>query len=855
MDPVRQEADEKALAKRIAVARARAGLALLLEEALPHLIAPLAIASLFLSAAWFGFFRTLPDWLRWVFVFGLIFSFLASLLPFLSLRWPKKAAVDRRLEIQNALPHQALVVQDDEPVTETAFARALWARHRARMAGLLGRLDPGSPRPDISLHDPLGLRAIPALTFALAFAFSFSGDAGRFSDAFRNHPGPQTIGLRTDIWVTPPAYTGKPALTLKEGETVPAIPQFSMLTVRKSGEGMPESIRFQPAGVADPQALTPTKEPSASAGDVQSLSLRLSRDGALLIGDRRIDIRLLPDQPPRIAFDGDPRRSANGALEIRYKGSDDYGLKSARAEIVPVDETPGAEPLFPLPDYPIDLPAQVRGEVKGLASRNLTDHPLSGKRVRITLLTEDAAGQTGRSEPRELVLPARAFGEPLAAAIAEERQIFSLDVRDLAKAIAFNDAITLRADESIPNLTHYLLVKSARSRMALARTGADLKDTAAYLWEIALGIDGGDLPVAEKAVRDAQKALADALKRNAPDAEVKALMDNLRKAMQDYMTALSRRMQQPRAGDNNAEARNVIRQQDLERMMDQLENMARSGNREAAEKLLSDMQRLMNNLQAGPSQRQPPTEAEKKAREQVDKLGKLLSEQQKLLDETFKLNQQLMQQQWQEGQKSTEEDPMDGLSGEDPMQQPMPDQNGAEGKEQPSPQGKSAKELQLQMQALEKRQRELEQQLKELGQGLKELGMKPNKGFGEAGKEMGEAGKALGRGEGDPALGAQGRAIEALRKGAREMMQSMSGKGRGQGPMQAGPGGQGESGRDPLGRARDGNGLGDDNYGKVPDEVDVQRAREILDAIRRKLGDGSISPAGRTYLERLLNLN
>lgn len=855
MDPLNQQADERAFARRIAVARVRAGLAILLEEALPQLIAPLSIASLFLSAAWFGFFRSLPDWLRWVVVFGLIFSFIASLLPFLSMRWPKRAAIDRRLELENGLPHQALGVQDEEPVVETAFARALWERHRSRMAGLLGRLEPGVPRPDISQHDPLALRTIPALTFALAFAFSMSDDAGRFSDAFRNHPSTTgNAGLRIDIWVTPPAYTGKPALTLRQGEALQDVPQFSLLTVRTSGEGMPDSIRFLPAGVSQPQALAPAKPGPVTEAGVQNLTLKLVRDGALLIGDGRIDITLLPDQPPKIAFDGDPRRSVNGALEIRYKALDDYGLKNARADITPVEEKSGAQPLFPLPDYPIDLPAQTRGEVKGLASRNLTEHPLSGKRVMVTLVTEDAAGQIGRSEPREMLLPARAFGEPLAAAIAEERQIFALDVRDLPKAIDYNDALTLRADQTIPDLTHYLLIKSARSRMAIARTGADLKDTAAYLWDIALGIDGGDLPVAEKAVRDAQKALADALKRNAPDAEVKALMDNLRKAMQDYMAALSKRMQQARPGENSAEARNVIRQQDLERMMDQLENMARSGNREAAEKLLSDMQRMMNNLQAGPSQRQPPSEAEKKAREQVDKLGKLLSEQQKLLDETFRLNQQMLQQQWQEEQNGAEQDPMDGLSGEEPMQQPMPEDDGSAGNETP-PAGQDMKELRKRMQALEKRQGELEQQLKELGQGLKDLGMKPNKGFGEAGREMGEAGKALGRGEGDPALGAQGRAIEALRKGAKEMMQAMSGKGGGKGSMQAGPGGQGQSGRDPLGRARDGNGLGDDNYGKVPDEVDVQRAREILDAIRRKLGDGAISPAGRTYLERLLNLN
>ena len=39
---------------------------------------------------------------------------------------------------------------------------------------------------------------------------------------------------------------------------------------------------------------------------------------------------------------------------------------------------------------------------------------------------------------------------------------------------------------------------------------------------------------------------------------------------------------------------------------------------------------------------------------------------------------------------------------------------------------------------------------------------------------------------------------------------------------------------------------------KVPDEIDVQRAREILDAIRKKLGEPGQSLIEKDYLERLL---
>lgn len=51
------------------------------------------------------------------------------------------------------------------------------------------------------------------------------------------------------------------------------------------------------------------------------------------------------------------------------------------------------------------------------------------------------------------------------------------------------------------------------------------------------------------------------------------------------------------------QSQNVIRQRDLQNMMDQIENLARSGNRDAAQQMLNELQRMMNNLQAGRPQR------------------------------------------------------------------------------------------------------------------------------------------------------------------------------------------------------------------------------------------------------------
>ncbi|MGO4840022.1 DUF4175 family protein, partial [Rhizobiaceae sp. 2RAB30] len=83
-----------------------------------------------------------------------------------------------------------------------------------------------------------------------------------------------------------------------------------------------------------------------------------------------------------------------------------------------------------------------------------------------------------------------------------------------------------------------------------------------------------------------------------------------------------------------------------------------------------------------------------------------------------------------------------------------------------------------------------------------------------------------------------------------QMMQAMQGEdGRGQ------EGGrQQNSDRDPLGRPRATTGPDFGDSVQVPDEIDVQRARQILDEIRKRLGNALSPELERNYLERLLDL-
>ena len=863
--------DEKprpqSFARMLATKRFFARLVLLGEEVLPRTLLPGSLVLLFLSAGWLGFFRVAPFWLHAAVLLAFVAGLFFSLLPLTRIRWPETADADRMLEERNRLPHQAIRVQDDVPATESAFGAALWREHQARMARMVRGLDTGLPRPDIARYDRFALRAVPVLITCIAFAYSYSNRAGLISDAFRL-PEQETLAadIRIDAWVTPPAYTGRaPVFLTGRQETASAqepgaaitIPQFSDLTVRITGAAADEKVSYSEAGGAELTIIPASKAKAGSAPQagttgapanaVHNHLYKITKAGTLSVGGQNWSFKVTPDSVPDIAFEGAPRPTANASLEITYLAHDDYGIAQAWAEIKPLEEpAANARPLYAPPEYRLDLPRRNAREAKATTSRNLSEHPLSGKRVRITLVARDAAGQEGRSVPQDIVLPARPFFEPLAAAIAEQRQVFALNTNDLPRAIDLNDALTLYPEETIANLTHFLLIKSARTRMQLARNDDMLRDAADYLWEIALGIEDGDLSLAERRLRDAQQALSDALERNASDEEIAKLMQELRQAMQEFMQELARQAQKNPPMAANPDLNNVLRQQDLERMLDQIENLARSGARDQARQLLSELQRMMNNLQAGRMQQMG--QQNNAMRQQMDKLGQLMQQQQQLMDETFKLDQALRDR-MQRGDPLEGED--DELFGQD-----MPQDPGQQGEPngEPSPlDNMTAEQLKEALKQLRQQQESLGKQLGDLQKGLENLGVKPGKGFGQAQREMGSAAEQLGKGQGEQALGSQGRALQALREGAQEMMNQMQAQGQGQGPGQGIPQ-YGQNGRDPLGRRQQNIGPDFGDQVEVPDEIDTQRARQILEQIRRKLGDNLSPEAERQYLERLLDL-
>jgi len=847
----------------------RARLAILWEGLWPPLAGFLAVAALFLALSFLGLWLVVPSVARAAALVVLAAAALYFLWRLARVRPPSRADGVHRVEQASGTVHRPLTAFEDTLAageTDPA-ARALWAAHRARMATMLAGMRAGWPAPALFRRDPWALRAVVGLLLFVG-VFAASGDyLRRIEAAFAPLVAPVPVPpMRLDAWVTPPPYTGRaPVFLTGEGRIDSGgalrVPTGSTVVVRLHGAPEVAVERRSNGGRTVVEAETATKtavapEATPPAGDAAAREFRIVLDGdtEVAVGRGGEEAPLAawrfavdPDAAPTIAWAGPPTVAASGAVELAYTVSDDYGITEAEAIVVPVagPAAAGAEPLIAAPEVPLVLPAHRARSGSAKTLQDLTAHPWAGARVRLTLVARDEAGQEGRSETIDMTLPERSFRKLLARAIVEQRRNLAIDAAAQPTVLDALDALTLAPDGLFDSPAAYVGTRMAYRRLAAANDREALVASVDDLWNLALAIEDGDLSLAARALRDAQEALRRALENGASEEEIAKLTDDLRKAMERYLSSLAEEMrrnpQSARPMDPNTR---MLRPQDLDKMLDRIEELARQGSRDAAQQLLSELQQMLENLQAGrPGQPQQGGEGQQDGG-MLDELGRMIQEQQRLMDETYRLD------------RGEGGEPQPGEGG----QQMTPDQLAEALRQLQEGQGSLADKLQQLLDQLGQGQQNSQQGGQPGGEG--EQGQQGEGGegqggdgnaLGQAGEAMGRARDALGRSETGEAVGRQGDALDALRRGAQSLAEQMMGDGQ----MGRGPGGQSPSAQneDPLGRMRRTEGPDLGNSVRVPDEIDVQRARQILEELRRRLGEPLRPQIELDYLERLLPRN
>lgn len=764
------------------------------ERVWPALWPASGFVGAYLALALFGVLDKVPASLH-----GLVQSFvlacvgLVAYQNFRELKLPNWMDGARRVERDSALLHRPISERDDRLAAGVgdADAEVLWRLHLTQLLGRITKLRISRPRSTLAARDPRRLRYVLLLVLAAGVVLAGRDSVRRLEAALAPDAGGGASSAGIDAWIDPPSYTGVAPLYLARGEThVIAVPAGSQMEVRvHEASARPH---FSVDVGDNPRFTGAHREYGARYAITASGMVHVRADGRTL-GDWRI--QAIPDLAPSIAFAQPPSKTEHDAVKFAFTAGDDYGVTSVRAlvrAVLPQGKMSAVQA--------VDLPLSSQGKtLNETIFRDMTENPLAGLDVTIQLEARDAIGQTGLSKPVRFHLPARVFVNPLARALVEQRQILAVDapgartkVEEMLDALSIDPKVFYKDDNAA-----WLAQRNIFHTLTNAKTPADIARVEDMLWQTALSLDQAGLASAQDQLRKLEQLLAQALARNAPQDEIDALLQRYQQALSKYLQLLAQNAQHGASQQPQGQQAMNISPEDLQKLLKAIQEASQAGARQSAAQMLAMLQNLLENLHMTQGTGSGSGAMDKKLSDAIQGLSGLMGRQRELMDKTYR-------------QSQGAGDPKDG---------------GNKGLAQQQGQLKD----------------DLDKALKDLGANAPG-GKKLPDSMGRAGREMGNAQGELGADALEGAGQSQKNALDALRNGIGDLANQLMAE-------QGGNSGQGN--QDPLGRQQgNGNAFGDGV--KVPDKSAMERARGILQELRRRAAEQGRPKRELDYIDRLL---
>ncbi|MEM7766978.1 MAG: DUF4175 family protein [Pseudomonadota bacterium] len=802
----------------------------------------------------------------------------------------------------------------DRPAQPAGEGRALWDAHQSRLGGAIRDLRVPNFAAEWRSVDPYYLRFAMPAALGAAMVVTSASVPDRLHQAFSPDFG-VLVGadnLRVEAWITPPAYSGRAPVFLAADLDRVRVPTGSELTLRAFGRSAP-SLRI--AGDANTDERRFDAMPDG-AFEAKAIITADSEVSVRWWGERAAwTVLASPDAAPEARFVETPTLTTRDRTVFTWAASDDYGVSALFLALrlkSPHPDALEAEDLVPVPlpgtgerevgeETELDLTrhrwaglpiiaeivaidgAKQEGRsepIEFTLPEKLFLQPLAkaAQEVRVTVLREPA-NYAGVSINLEAVRPGAintgATGRLEAAPLGVRQAAVMLDALTYEPARYFED----------PGL--YLGLRAARGVLTSAseKSAADRVDP--LLWAVAMKAEYGSAADALRALMAARKALEQALRNGAPEDQIRRLMEAFRDAANNYVAAkmaeamANGTQDAPLTEDGMAGGEGGgLGSNDFEDMLNALQDLAETGAADQARQLLSDITNMLENLefqQGGsggeggwpgmPGQsadgendaETPPQEQELTGA--LERLSELLREQRELNDDTLEAER---------GQSDSSEfgqNPSGGQPGEE-------GQAGGGG-----------------LSGLADRQDDLGALADRFAEAIEngEVGRAGDTEVGDgqgasAGEEDGENGRAGGsEGEGGEAFAqfdglgedaeaaldaiarAQRRAADALERGdiararrlqdnATRSLRDLSGELAGALDQlaEARDGGDGsdEADTDPFGRPV--GGVNDGQNVSIPEQAERQRAKDILEELRRRF-ERAEDEDEKQYLERLLD--
>lgn len=823
---------------------------------------------------------------------------------------PDEADASNLLEASSEL--RPLSALKDRPAYPSAAAAGLWAAHRERLLAELKNLRLPTLNTEWRALDPYMLRAVlPAAV--IAFAVLAGGDGpGRVWRALFPDYG-ALVGadkMIVEAWVTPPEHTGRPPIFLKPGSEDVRVPRGSEVTLRTEARSAPRLVM---KGARDKDAkFAATPDGAWEAKATVNGDTRLSVNWW---GERaHYSFKVLPDAIPAIEFVSLPEPGSQDRVKFSWKAQDDYGIAGVDLAIrlrEPHPAAPDAEERVPVP-----MPGAAGAkEANAAIELDLTRHPWAGLAVDLQLVALDGSGQEGRSESIPYILTEKLFLDPLARAAQEARvtvlrepRPYSPPVKNeqaltggalnlaatgrldaapdgVRQAAAMLGAVTYKGEMFFDDLGVFLGFKMAESTLIAAGSKAEADAVDGLLWAIALKLEFGSAADAARRLEAARAALERALRDGASEEEIRRLMEAFRDAANEYLAAKMAEAiangldAPPPSEDGQAQAGGQgLGGGDFEDMLNALQDLTETGASDQARKLLSDITNMLENLefqQGGPGEGGQGMPGEQAGGEE----GDLPPEEQQLTDAMRRLSELLREQ------RQLNDDTLAQQRGEQPQGEAgppppfgSPDGEGADegggGQQEGSGMGRGEQAGEGGAGAGSEGEPQdgdqgggtgrggtLAERQAELGRLVEEFARRSGEGEGEgagggAGAEidpdaLSAIRDAQRRAERALESGNEGRAIAEQERATQMMSELSRGMASALDSLQAERLGEQGGGDDPMGRALMGAG-NDGEAVEIPEQAERQRAKDILDELRRRYNEAE-DEEEREYLRRLLD--
>lgn len=782
-----------------------------------------------------------------LFLGGLYFSIGKGIRAF---RWPDTGIADRRLERDSGISHRPLEHIDDRLANpQKEDTRTLWKKGVDGAHETIRRLRTPRPQPQLAHKDPRAFRALAALLLIVGFLAA----GPQWSDrilfglvplGFGGTPGGDD---RVVAWITPPEYTHLPRITVQGHGT-------AKMTDVAAGSAIKVRVK---GGFVRPYILMgSTRVPFERIDDKTSsernwgIETTVAPGKEIVIGQsfftrQRIPMHYIEDQPPKISLKDDLKVLPKGPMQLDLSVNDDYGVTSLILTMK-ADTGSSALPLgAPVTqERTILSPGGQDTEIKPLY--DLTWHPWAGLPVVLLLQAKDAKGQLASLEPIHIKLPERPFYHPVAKNLIDLRKRLSWSPLSAAANVAYEiEGMLSHPDTFGGDTITFLSMRSIASHLMWDRTAEAAASVIPQIWDTALRIEDGNLSLAARDLREAQENLQKLLEDpNATPAQIAAAMDRMKMAMAQYFQELYREMLKRMAESGEKPMspemfQNQVSGDQLDAYLEQLQQQAMNGDRDAARKMLEMLQQMTDRMDPSMSMEMPPqAKAMMKA---MEDLHKLIAKEKDLLERTKKAERntpttyapamppdQKQLDQWGLGQMPPQ--PQDS-------QQPGQGEGQEPGKEP---------DMQAHMNEQEGLRHDLGQVMLDSGEALGKI--PPN--LQQAEQAMRNASGALGKNDPNGAVPYQEQAIDLMEQSQNEMQKQMKQMMSRMVMLSFGMGRL-----DPLGRPmgdNNGNSFFPDPSVKIPDQAQRKKAQEILQILRRRSGELSRPDYELEYFRRLM---